>query len=230
VTKLASLLVSAFQLVSPAFTHADTPAQVRIQGVRATGGGCPAGSASAVIAPDGSAFSLLLNQYQAQSGGPGEKNQDRQQCQVQIDFDVEPGWQFAIVRADYRGFVDISKGALARHKVVYSFDGRRIDPNEGDEDDERGSDDGLRYGFATTVFRGPRTEDYLIQQNVRVARRPKSFCSKADGHRLYLSTFLITKAPGGARHPRTSLITLDSVDGQVQQQQFKLEWYRCSRR
>lgn len=206
------MLLSSFQSAS-----AQVPAGVHIQQIQAMGNGCPAGSYSAMIAPDGQSFSLLLDQYIAES--TRQMTLDRKTCQLRVDFAVPPGWQYAIISADYRGFASVEGGALATHQALYSFDGSKP-PNE-----RPGFQDGSSYSFKIQNFNGPFQDNYFVRNQIDPRIAPWSPCG-AQIQSLFVSTFLTARALNW-RSPASAQITLDTIDGQVQSQKFGLSWRQC---
>ncbi|MGE0764315.1 MAG: DUF4360 domain-containing protein [Bdellovibrionales bacterium] len=202
-------------LAGAALAHAQAPDQVRVRGIRSSGQGCPLGSAEAVISPDAQSFSLLLDNYMAQAQ-PGVPT-SRRDCDIEVDLDIPSGWSYALVGADYRGFVDVPAGAVAAQRVIYAFEQSR--------DRRPGYSDGKGFAFNATEFRGPTTQDYTIQHTLNIVSAPRSGCSSGGVQTLYMNTLLMARLMS-ARHS-TSTITLDSMDGSVQSQNYRLAWFRC---
>lgn len=192
---------------------AEGPGGVSVRGIRAYGQGCPIGSAAATVSPDGRSFSLLLDNYAA-TVEPGGRPTIRRDCDIEVDLDIPAGWSFAVVAADYRGFVDIAAGSLAQHRVLYTFDKRQRLPGEGYD-----------FSFQGTEFRGPRTEEYNIHHEIGIGQAPRSSCSFGDVKTLFLNTLLTARAMRG--RGETTSISLDSVDGQLAAQRYRLAWFRC---
>lgn len=208
----------ALVLTAPGLVVAEAPDNVRVRGVRAYGRGCLIGSANGVVAPDGSSFSLLMDNYIARA--TGSRGLDRKNCDIQVDLEIPRGWSYSIISADYRGYVSADAGTIGTHQVIYSFDGR-MPKNE-----EPGFENGNGYAFRATEFRGPTERDYTIQHLLEISRAPRSPCSIGSTQTLYFSTFLMARSVG-SRSDAAVEITMDSLDGAVQQQQFRLVWYRC---
>jgi hypothetical protein len=206
-----------FALSTP--LHAEVPQGVRVQSVQAIGRGCPLNTYSAVISPDGQAFSLLLDQYIAES--TRQMTLDRKDCQIRVDFAVPVGWQFTVVSADYRGFANVQGGAIATHQALYSFDGSKP------ANERPGYQNGRGYSFKNQNFVGPFQDNYYIHDSLDPRMAPWSPCGNSGQHTLFITTYLTARALD-LRNPASAQITLDSVDGQVQSQQFGFAWRRCS--
>jgi hypothetical protein len=184
---------------------AQSPGQVVVREVRAQGHGCPKGSVNGVIAPDGSSFALLMDDYRAEA--LGNKRNDRKNCVVHVTLDIPEGLQYSIVSADYRGFVEVDEGAVAVHQVKYSHDS-------------------AAGGFRATEFRGPASTDYSIRSEAELGS-PKSPCSRGGQQKLQFVIFLIARLDR-PHSPAIASIGLDSVDGAAQSQNFQLAWNRCN--
>lgn len=89
------------------------------------GTGCPVGTASAILAPDGSALTLLFDQYVAQAGGATRLSMDRKNCNISIPVLVPEGFSVSILTVDYRGFVSIPRGGSGKFSAEYFFAGSR---------------------------------------------------------------------------------------------------------
>jgi Domain of unknown function (DUF4360) len=113
-TPIAGLIVAA---TSSAFA---TPAPVKLLGLSYGGNGCPAGSASVSVSPDGQELALLFDKFVALGNDP---QQSRKSCNISIPIKVPPGFQISLYDAEYRGYVSPkTKGQL---RAEYFFAGSR---------------------------------------------------------------------------------------------------------
>ena len=83
------------------------------------GTGCPAGTASATVSPDGQELSVLFDQYVANNG--------RKNCALTIPLHVPNGFQVAIYTMDYRGYV--APRTIGKFTTDYFFAGQRSTPS-----------------------------------------------------------------------------------------------------
>lgn len=196
----------------------ESPGRVTITQVQARGSGCPAGSVSGNISPDGSAFTLLMDNYQAISNG--NLQIDRKMCDVRVDLAVEPGWSYAIISADYRGFVSVSPGSVATHQAIYSFDGSKP------INERPGFENGKGHAFRAQEFRGPIMQNYTIHTDLPVGLAPWSPCVQSPQATLYITTYLMARTLTNLAQSEAN-ITLDSLDGAIQSQSYQLVWRRC---
>ncbi len=82
------------------------------------GNGCPAGSASATVSPDGQELSILFDKFIALGNDPA---QSRKSCNLVIPITVPQGFQVSLYDADYRGYV--APGTTGTLRAEYFFAG-----------------------------------------------------------------------------------------------------------
>lgn len=197
---------------------AQTPGKVQIASVSAAGSGCRSGQVSPSISPDSQAFSLLFDDYKAESSDAMAL--DRRNCDVRIGLSIPAGWSYAIVSVDYRGFAAVDAGSIVTHQAIYSFDGSRpINERPGFQDSPG------RYSFKQTQIRGPYADNYFIRNEISSQIAPWSACSNGGIQTLYINTYLMAQTQ--SRQASTAMIMLDSVDGQMQSQTYRLVWRAC---
>ncbi|UOF01299.1 DUF4360 domain-containing protein [Bdellovibrio reynosensis] len=199
--------------------NAQTPPGVRVQSLQALGSGCPAGSYSANISPDGQSFSLLLDNYVASS--TMQNPISRLMCELRVNFHVPRGWSFAVVSADYRGYAYAEAGTYAVHQALYSFDGSKP------RNERPGYENGSTYNFRQQEFRGPYNDNYYIRHDIDPRLAHWSPCRNDDTQTLFLTTFLMSRNLNLSSLVQAQ-ITLDSVDGRVQSQNYRFAWKRCT--
>ncbi|MBD2488896.1 DUF4360 domain-containing protein [Aulosira sp. FACHB-615] len=102
--------------VGPAFA-AD---KVEILGAEYGGNGCPEGSASVNVSPDGQELSILFDQFIALGNQSSER---RKSCNLSIPIKVPQGFQISLYDADYRGYV--APSTTGRLRAEYFFAGQR---------------------------------------------------------------------------------------------------------
>jgi Domain of unknown function (DUF4360) len=90
---------------------------VAIQGAGYGGNGCPSGSASVNVSPDGQELSILFDKFKA------DKNTRRASCNLTIPIKVPQGFQISLYDADYRGYV--APRTTANLRSEYFFAGQR---------------------------------------------------------------------------------------------------------
>jgi hypothetical protein len=166
------------------------------------GNGCPAGTVSSAITDDGSAISILFDEYIAEAGRTTGRRLDRKACNVSIPVNVPQGISVAVIKVDYRGFNSLPAGSTSQFNVEYFFAGSQ----------------GPRY---TENFRGPLEDDYLITNNLVASALVWSPC----GQQVILRANSSMRATANNRMDQT-LATVDSADVQAGLV-YHLQWRRC---
>ena len=142
-TAAGTVAVAAVGLAGSAI--AQTPLQL---GQPEFGGtGCPQGTVTAILSPDGTALSILYDAYVAEAGGTTGRTFQRMSCNVAIPVDVPNGITVSILAIDYRGFNLLPQGARSNFRVEYFFAGSR-------------------GPIFNQTFTGPLEADYLIENDL----------------------------------------------------------------
>lgn len=202
-----------------AHAQAQVPSGVRVQSVQALGSGCPIGSYSATVSPDGQSFSVLLDNYVASS--TMQNPISRLMCELRVNFRVPRGWSFAVVSADYRGYAYAEAGTVAVHQALYSFDGSKP------KNERPGYENGSTYNFRQQEFRGPYNDNYYIRHDIDPRLAHWSPCRNDDTQTLFVTTFLMSRNLNLSSLVQAQ-ITLDSIDGRMQAQNYKFAWRTCT--
>ncbi|MGB1310431.1 MAG: DUF4360 domain-containing protein [Leucothrix sp.] len=181
-TIAASLLMLATQSVTAA-----SVGHVTIEKVGYAGNGCPAGSASVVLANDKQSVSVLFDDYIAEAGGHGQRTFDRKKCDIAFSLNLPRGLSVSLINADYRGFTDLPRTARASFTRDYFFAGTR----------------GPRLKKA---WRGNRSDDFLIKDQMGVIGNVWSPC----GADVILRSK--TAATVRTRRGHEAMMSVDSAD------------------
>jgi hypothetical protein len=196
VTRLLPVLL----LLAVGFAPAPAQAQGLTLGQPSYGGtGCPQGTASAVLGPDGRTLSILYDQYVAETT-PGRRF-DRKSCNLAVPLHVPSGLSVSILGVDYRGFNLLPAGTSSTFRVEYFFAGSRGPIFERN-------------------FGGPLQHDFLIHNEIGVAAQVWSPC----GQDVILRTnsSLLVSAPAGQR----TYVAVDTEDIDAALV-FLLQWRSC---
>ncbi|MEA5600178.1 DUF4360 domain-containing protein [Nostoc sp. UHCC 0252] len=110
----ATTLITAS--VGPAFAND----KVEIISAKYGGNGCPEGSASVSVSPDGQELSILFDKFIALGNQAEER---RKNCNLSIPIKVPQGFQISLYDADYRGYV--APATTGRLRSEYFFAGQR---------------------------------------------------------------------------------------------------------
>jgi hypothetical protein len=171
-----------------------------------SGPGCPRGSASATLSPDGKTLSILFDTYIVEVGSHVGRSKETKTCQIHIPFKVSPGYQVQVVKMDYRGFFSLPAGARATFGAGYRF----LDPYEA-----RSSLPAVTRGG---VAHGPRDEDFMISSFT--IGSPLSPC----GQDFILAADSSLKLESNGEQALSTIDSLDAVHAPVQ---YSLRWSRC---
>lgn len=202
-----ALLMSAL-LLATAEIYAQN---VTIRGARLTGSGCNNSAANAAVTEDGQTLSLLFDNYQADIGigsSNPQSTQLKKTCRVLIDVDVPFGYQYAIVRTEYRGFAALPASAYGYHRFSQIIPGVAIPPS-----------------MREAQLRGPIGNNYEVAVDQKPGREVYSTCNKPQ-QTIELATELFVAYLPKTTDRSMAMINLDSVDTGVQSR-FKLRWRPC---
>lgn len=166
------------------------------------GSGCPAGTASATVSPDGKSLSIIFDDYIVEAGGATKKRIARKNCSVAIPVHVPQGFSVSIIDVDYRGYNMIPRGAQARFSAEYFFAGRR----------------GPKV---VKSFRGAMDDEYLVRNKLGLNATVWSPCGADVNLRVNSSMMVRTN-----RKKEEVLATVDSADFNAAMV-YHLKFKRC---
>jgi len=116
---VGAFLATATIIAASSASASEEP-KVEILGAGYGGSGCPAGSASAIVSPDGQELSVIFDEYSAFANSRRER---RKSCNLTIPIKVPSGYQVSLFDADYRGY--IAPNTTGRLRAEYFFAGER---------------------------------------------------------------------------------------------------------
>lgn len=104
---------------------ADAPPaeKITVDVVAVNGSGCPAGTATARVAPDNTGFHINFSSFIARDGGTASPTAFRRNCQVGVAVHVPQGFTYAVASNEYRGRALLPSGASALVRTNYYFQG-----------------------------------------------------------------------------------------------------------
>jgi hypothetical protein len=161
--------------------------------------GCPDGTFSVVFAPDGMSFSILFDNFVAETRGL--QALDIMRCHLIIPVEVPANTRMTITRIDYRGFVNVQAGGFAVLRAAFSFQGKRQGSGPGDS---RAYSVNFRHDFQGPI--APEQQNYILSSDAFSDRQAISACGGVNN--LRISNTLRIQGAG-----RDAIITLDSADG-----------------
>ncbi|MEV8533123.1 DUF4360 domain-containing protein [Streptomyces sp. NPDC051211] len=180
--------------------------KVTIDVVSVNGSGCRPGSASVVVAPDNTAFTVTYSEYLAQVGKGAKPTDYRKNCQLGLRVDVPKGYTYAVGQADYRGFASLQRGAVGTQKASYYFQGTR------------GTDS------RSHRFRGPLEDNWQVSDTTPVAAVAWLPCGQKRNFNI--NTELLVDGGGSDTAAATSFMAMDSTDGSIKTT-YRLSWKKC---
>lgn len=179
------------------------------------GNGCPAGTMRVVFAPDNLSFTVLFDQFVADTTTNDRGRRDRMSCEALLPIEIPDGQQMEITRVDYRGFVAVPAGGRAVLHSMFNFvEGR------GRRDRDRIN---IRYAFA-----GPITENYEISTGDMTGGRgsqPTETSPCGGEAQLRMKNEVMVAAPRGQQ----ASLTVDSIDGSANAVYY-VNWKACRAR
>ena len=193
---------------APPNTDSDSVPGLQMQTPSYSGTGCPQGSVSATLSPDGTSLSLLFDAYVTEAGGTTGQLRAAKNCQINIPFTVPPGYAVQVVKMDYRGFVAVPTGARSTFGAGFRF----VEIN--------GRSTNSRRVLRASVMTGPRQENFVLSSIVRgpeFSPCGRSFVLAAES----MLNVQSNRAGEGA------VSTIDSLDATETPVIYSLRWKRC---
>ncbi|MDE1466001.1 DUF4360 domain-containing protein [Spartinivicinus poritis] len=197
-----TFLVSAVFLITgttvSAATFTDTSvhldlAQVTIKNIQSSGTGCPNGTVSSTVAPDGKSFVLGFDEYIAEAGPGIPRRENRKVCNLTVLLKIPNGFAFTIADVNYRGYADLDRNVEAMQKSTYFFAGNP------------------REASLQSNFKGPISEDYTISDRLGISSLVWSSCNATTP--VVIKTQI--KVDNKYARRNSGLITTDTIDGKL---------------
>ncbi|RYO94677.1 hypothetical protein DL766_007971 [Monosporascus sp. MC13-8B] len=121
-----ALLLPALVAATPIdWEHDDKPDEklIKIISASASGNGCPQGTVTTSLAPDGTeSRTPLLEPLDATYIGPGTTPADwTKNCQLHLNLQYPGGFQFAVVESTYHGYAQLDAGVTGTFLSTYYF-------------------------------------------------------------------------------------------------------------
>jgi hypothetical protein len=200
---VGSLALSA---VAPVLTiSADMPSEkITINVATVLGTGCPAGTAAVAVSPDNTAFTVSYSQYVAEVGPGVAATAARKNCQINLKVNVPQGFTYAIVKTDYRGYINLAKGATGVERASYYFQGMSA------------------TGAIQHNMVGPMDGNWQFTDEVGIAAMIWHPCG--EQRNLNINTEL--RVAKGSSGTASSFAVMDSTDGSLATI-YHFGWRRC---
>lgn len=193
---------------APPNTDSDSVPGLQMMAPSYSGTGCPQGSVSATLSPNGTSLSLLFDAYVTEAGGTTGQLRTAKNCQINIPFTVPPGYAVQVVKMDYRGFVSVPNGARSTFGAGFRF----LEIN--------GRGTNSRRVLRASVLTGPRQENFVLSS---IVRGPEfSPC----GRSFVLAAESMLNVQSN-RAGESAVSTIDSLDATQTPMIYSLRWKRC---
>jgi len=192
----------------PLYVQSSPPnSKIVIDLVTVNGSGCPVGTTAIAVSPDNTAFTVTYSNYMALVGKEAKSSTDaRKNCQLAVNVHVPSGFTYAVVKADYRGFAHLEKGASAIQRANYYFQGYS------------------QTTFVQHTIAGPLDDDWQTSDEANIASLEWAPC----GAQRYLNINTELRAQAGTSNTKntTSYISMDSTDATISTL-YHLAWKSC---
>lgn len=183
-------------------------ASVDILGFTAGGSGCPQGTVHSMMSEDKKTVTTIFDQWSAEYGKDVSPNNNRKFCQMTLKVKYPQGVSFAIMKSDYRGYVQLDDGLNGNLKSTYYISGKRADIT------------------VTRDYKGPVDKTYEETDPVGVESVSWSPCG-FEGMINIKTDISIGKAAGANPAPEAhGRMTVDSVDNNMKQI-YSIQWKKC---
>ncbi|EMR63777.1 putative secreted protein [Eutypa lata UCREL1] len=94
---------------------------IRIISASTSGNGCPQGTVTTDLSPDGTVVTFGFDAFQTYIG-PGTSVADRSKnCQLHLNLQYPGGFQFSVVEATYHGYAQLETGVTGTFLSTYYF-------------------------------------------------------------------------------------------------------------
>ena len=153
--------------------------------------GCPEGSYSIVISPDGGSLSLLFDQFTLENSGVSGSAMPRKVCRISTPLNLPANHSIGVYKVDYRGFAKLFAKQETNLEVQYFL---------GPHDTEHGR------VFKRKV-KGPREGDYLFTETIGAGQMKRVGCGTAA-----VLTVGITLSLDGVQQAGQAMSSLDTTD------------------
>ena len=153
--------------------------------------GCPEGSYSIVVSPDGTTLSILFDQFTLKSSDPSVSGQQRKACRVSSPLNLPANQSIGVYKVDYRGFAKLVARQETELNVQYFL---------GPHDSQHGR-------VFKRKIKGPQEGDFSFTETIGAGQMKRVGCGTAA--KLDVN---ITLALGGDLRAGEAMASLDTAD------------------
>lgn len=153
--------------------------------------GCPEGSYSIVMSPDGTTVSFLFDQFTVESRGNSVSGVQRKVCRISAPLNLPANYSIGVYKVDYRGFAKLVAKQETELDVQYFL---------GPRDNEHGR-------VFKRKIKGPHENDYLFTENIGAGQMKRVGCGAAA-----ILNVGITLSLDGDLRAGEAMASLDTTD------------------
>jgi len=153
--------------------------------------GCPEGSYSIVMSPDGTTLSILFDQFTVESISTSVGGKERKVCRISSPLNLPANYSIGVYKVDYRGFAKLAAKQEAQLDVQYFL---------GPQDNEHGR-------VFKREIKGPHESDYLFTENIGAGQMKRVGCGTAA-----VLNVGITLSLNGNLRTGEAMVSLDTTD------------------
>lgn len=153
--------------------------------------GCPEGSYSIVVSPDGTTLSILFDQFTVESSGSSVSGTQRKVCRISSPLNLPANYSIGVYKVDYRGFAKLAAKQETELDVQYFL---------GPHDNEHGR-------VFKRKIKGPHEGDYLFTETIGAGQMKRVGCGTAA-----MLNVDITQSLDGDLRAGEAMASLDTTD------------------
>ena len=153
--------------------------------------GCPEGSYSIVMSPDGTTLSILFDQFTLENSSISDGGKQRKSCRISSPLNLPANYSIGVYKVDYRGFAKLAAKQETELAVQYFL---------GPRDNEHGR-------VFKRKIRGPHEDDYLFTETIGAGQMKRVGCGTAA-----MLDVRITLSLDGDLRASDAMSSLDTTD------------------
>lgn len=183
---------------------------IRVTQLGFQGNGCTESNTSYLLATSGEFFSIFFGDFVVENSVPLTIQTKR--CAVNLRLEQPAGWSFAVVAAQFRGYVELEGDTALKHRVGYRV--------------KQGGSAAYEELASQTLLQNPNPfGNYQLNVEVPVEKIRWSSCTSTTSQLSLASSMGLRVGVDGY-----GFAAIDSLDGQTEgvAHEFDVEWRRCN--
>jgi hypothetical protein len=154
--------------------------------------GCPKGSYSIIMSPDGTTLSILFDQFTVENSSTSASGMQRKVCRISAPLNLPANYSIGVYKVDYRGFAKLAAKQETQLDVQYFL---------GPQDNKHGR-------VFKRKIKGPHESDYLFTENIGAGQMKRVGCGAA----AVLNVGITLSLNGDLRTGGAAMASLDTAD------------------